>query len=166
MSEGGNQIFAAKDCPYGIEILVEEAGNLKPRRAHLARHNALVQLGRDEIYAVRLINRSPYEAAVGLTIDGLSMFAFSENQTYEYMIVDPGAEPVITGWHITNERADAFKVTEYSRSAAARSFSSPGTSVGTITAIFRAAWPEGDSPPVDEPSSRTADSATGFRATP
>ena len=156
-----SRIFAAEESPYGIEILVEEGSDLKPRSARVVGHQAVVSVDMDEIYAVRLINRSPYDAAVELSIDGLSMFSFSENQHYRYMIVGPKREAVIKGWHRTNQRADAFKVTEYSQSAAAKSLSSEGTSVGTITAIFRAAWKPGGSPPPDEPA-RGANAATGF----
>ena len=160
-AEEPSQIFAAKDSPYGIEILVEEGSNLKPRPARVVAHQAVVEVDMDEIYAVRLINRSAYEAAVELSIDGLSMFTFSENQQYRYMIVAPKAEAIIKGWHRTNQRADAFKVTEYSESAAAKTLSSKGASVGTITAIFRAAWEPGGSPPPDEPA-RGANAGTGF----
>lgn len=156
-----SRIFAAEDSPYGIEILVEQGSKLKPRPARVVANQAVVSVDMDEIYAVRLINRSSYDAAIELSVDGLNMFTFSENQRYRYMIVASKREAIIRGWHRTNQRADAFKVTEYSQSAAAETLSSKGASVGTITAIFRAAWEPGDSPPPDEPA-RGPDAATGF----
>ena len=40
-----------------------------------------------ERYAIRLINDAPFEVAATLTIDGLSLFAFSGNPEYSYVIV-------------------------------------------------------------------------------
>ena len=46
--------------------------------ARLVEGLPFVEISRDEIYEIRLINNSPLEAAVQITIDGLSTFAFSE----------------------------------------------------------------------------------------
>jgi hypothetical protein len=77
------------------------------------------------------------------------MFAFSENQKYEVVIVPKGTQGIIPGWHITNERTDAFQVSEYAKSAVAKLLPS-SSSIGTISASFKAAWPKDSSPPSDE----------------
>ena len=51
-----------------------------------------------------MINDSDTDAAVTLTIDGLNMFAFSENLDYRYVIVRRRVKVVIRGWHVTNQR--------------------------------------------------------------
>ena len=124
---------------------------------------AFVKIGRGEIYAVKLINDSPFDAAVVLTIDGLNVFAFSENKNFFCWIVPKGGTMTIPGWHRTNAKADSFLVTEYAKSAVAEALPS-SASVGTITASFSAAWPKGANPPEDEASSKKgsrAGDATG-----
>ena len=64
------------------------ASDFRPRAASKDEDGfAFLKINRDEIYAVKLINDSPHDAAVTLTIDGLSVFAFSENSNYTYWIV-------------------------------------------------------------------------------
>lgn len=132
---------------------------------------------RNEVYQVRLINDSEQEVAVQLSIDGLSMFAFSElrhkagpkksEPLYTVVIVPAKAigkpgEAIIPGWHRTNEQTDSFQVTAYAQSAAA-TLRHPAN-IGTITATFQMAWREDHAAPSDEPGKRrggTGD-ATGF----
>jgi hypothetical protein len=104
---------------------------------------------------------------VQLTIDGLSLFTFSELRHAEgprkgrplySRVICPRGSCVIRGWHITNEKSDAFLVTRYAQSAAAE-LKNAG-SVGTITATFAAAWPKGKRP-ADEVLDRSPDLATG-----
>jgi hypothetical protein len=110
---------------------------------------AFVKIARGEVYAIKVINKADHDVAVTVAIDGLSLFAFSENQSYEVLIVPKGKEGIIPGWHISNQRSDAFQVAEYAKSAVAKLLST-STSVGTISVSFRAAWPLGSPPPADE----------------
>ena len=161
--------------PYAIEILVGG----RSRAAALKDGLAFVSIRRGELYSVRLINDSSLEAAVQLRIDGLSMFAFSDlKQTaklpdgkqnprlgeplYSTVIVPAKSSAVIPGWHRTNDKTDSFKVTAYADSAAATL--NHTANIGTITATFQAAWPEGQLAPADEPGKRKggAGDATGF----
>src|SRR5262249_4761437 len=104
---------------------------------------------RGEVYAVKVTNRADHDAAATLAIDGLTMFAFSEHKSYEVVIVPKGRQGIIPGWHITNERSDAFQVSEYAKSAVANWL--PTSSwMGTISVGFKAAWPKDAEPPADE----------------
>jgi hypothetical protein len=116
---------------------------------------AFLKIRREETYAIALINDSPHDAAVTLTIDGLSVFAFSENTNYTHFIVPGGTTLVVPGWHRSNKVSDSFKVTEYARSAAAENMPN-STSLGTITACFAAAWAKDRPPPVDEAAPKGA----------
>ncbi len=160
----GTRISAGPGSPYAIEVLVKSGGDYRPRAASKDSDEFMVlKIQRDEIYAVKLINDSPYDAAVTLTIDGLSCFAFSETPSYTHWIVPSKRTLVVPGWHRTNRVSNSFKVTEYAKSAVAQTLPS-STSVGTITAGFAAAWEPGKSPPPDEtghkPGERSGD-ATG-----
>jgi hypothetical protein len=143
------RISAGKDSPYGVEILVKSNDQYQAKPVADCDGLAFVGIAREEIYAVNLINDSDEDAAVTLTIDGLSMFAFSEFTDYSYIIVPKKSQGLIKGWHITNEKSDSFLVTEYSKSAAAELLSS-SADLGTITATFAAAWPKEKKPPADE----------------
>src|SRR3954447_22090607 len=114
-----------------------------------------------ERYAVKLINDAPFEVAATLTIDGLSLFAFSRNPEYSYVIVPARSSGVIKGWHRTNEEAEEFVVTEYPRSAAASRLLASSTELGVITACFAAAWPAKGNPPPDEGMEGRSVRATG-----
>lgn len=171
----GSRIAAAKDSPFAVEILV----NGRARKAEKKDGLAFVPLERGDSYAVRLINDSPHDAAVRLSIDGLSMFAFSElrqpdtlpggkpnprrgEPLFNVVIVPKHSKVEILGWHRNNKDTDRFLVTEYAKSAAATIYHKAG--VGTITATFAAAWdPNRQNPPPDEPPFARGDpNATGF----
>ena len=159
----GTRICARPGSPYAIEVLVEENGRFRPRAATSDDGMAFVKIRRGETYAIKLINDSPFDAAVILTIDGLNVFAFSANKNYSLWVVPKKQTLTVPGWHRTNAKADSFLVTEYAKSAVAEALPS-SASVGTITASFAAAWPQGSNPPEDEAPSRKggrAGDATG-----
>jgi hypothetical protein len=159
------KIAAAAASPYGVEILVDG----QPRDARDDEGLPFVNLDRAEAYAIRLINNSDKEAAVRLSIDGLSLFAFSEHRKqagpqkgeplYSVLLIPAGKSLTIKGWHLTNESADPFKVTGYGKGPLA--LPKQTAKVGTITATFAAAWPEDNAPPADEaPAMRGTPHAT------
>jgi hypothetical protein len=183
----GGKVFAGPGSPYGLEILAAPVASgevsqaalvagLQPRSAQLSGRLPFVSLERGEAYAIRLINNSKFDAAVKLSIDGLSVFAFSELRVsqgrdqgeplYSVWIIPPGESRVIPGWHMNNSRVDAFLVTEYAKSAAA--MKSRTTDLGVISAVFSAAWgvdAEGNPinmPPDEPPRTKGAGNATGF----
>lgn len=147
----GTQLSAAEGSPYALEMLVEG----QVRKPVVRGGQAYVELKRGEQYAVRLTNQSDRPGAVTLTIDGLSMFAFSEHKDYSYVILPPKQSAEIKGWHRTNDESDAFEVTSYSKSAASKLLpESP--KLGCITVTFAGCWPKNTRPPEDERSSRLA----------
>lgn len=161
----GTRISATADSPYAIEILAAP----KPRGRYLAREAsvqdglAFVPLSRGEVFGVKIINRSPHDAAVTLTIDGLNLYAFSDlkdpktgQPTFSVVLVEAGKEAFIPGWHRTHEASEEFVITEYARSAASELHSSAPT--GVITATFAAAWPADQPPPADEPANPASNS--------
>jgi hypothetical protein len=163
----GARVAAGPHSPYAVEILVDD----KPRPARDDDGLAFVKIEKTETYAVRLINDSDTEAAVRLTVDGLSLFAFSEHRRqegphkgeplYSVVLIPPHKSLVVKGWHRTNEVSDAFVVTDYPKSAAA--LARLKGNLGTITATFAAAWPEDADPPKDEaPAKRGSPGATGY----
>jgi hypothetical protein len=162
----GSRVSAAADSPYAVEVWAapQPGGKYQPRSAGVQDGLAFVPLRRGEVFGVRLVNKSPLDAAVTLTIDGLNLYAFSDvkdpktgRPRYTVVIVGAGQEVFLPGWHRTNEVSEEFVITEYARSASAELRSTAPT--GTITAAFAAAWPKDKPPPADEPSgnSRSAD---------
>ncbi|CAN5913785.1 hypothetical protein BH23PLA1_BH23PLA1_25370 [soil metagenome] len=142
------KVAATPESAYAVEILIAEGDDYSPRSPENQDGLAFVPIRRDEIYAIRLINDSGQDAAVTLSIDGLNMFAFSENRHYRYVIVPAESQGVIKGWHRTNQVTDAFKVTEFAGSAVAE-LGADDADLGVITVAFSQAWPK-DSPPPRE----------------
>jgi hypothetical protein len=159
------RISAGPKSLFAVEILAgpSRGGDLqlRPQPAEVVRGQAYMNIPTSERYAIRLINDAPFEVAVTLTIDGLSLFAFSDHPEYGYVIVPPRSSGLITGWHRTNEKAEEFVVTEYPRSAAAARSLSPSRELGVITACFAAAWLASGNPPPDEGMEGRSIRATG-----
>jgi hypothetical protein len=158
----GTRISTDADSPYALEILVADSpkGHFSPRHAVIKNGHAFVPIHRGEIYRLRLINHTKYEAAARITIDGISMFAFTKmrnakDKPYSNVIFDKKA--VIKGWFINYKHSDSFLVTEYAKTAAAELKSSAST--GTITVCFSAAWPKNKKRPADEPRKSSSKSA-------
>jgi len=150
--------------PYRVEILVrKEHDYLKmPLEDHGAM--AFVNLRRGDEYVIKLINDSKHDAAVTLTIDGLNVFTFSQYD-YRHFIVPKNGSLLVKGWHRSNECSEAFVITRYSESKAAKELSNPSDEVGTITAQFAAAWTSDEDEPIDEKGKAKSPSgiATGGR---
>lgn len=146
-----SRVAAGPGSPYGVEIRVAAGDGWEPRAVKDEAGMAFVAVRRDETYAVELVNDSDEDAAVTLTIDGLNLFAFSNNRNYNYVIISKKSRGLIKGWHRTNVDSDSFKVTEYAKGAAASIGADP-SSTGTITARFAAAWPKDGPRPSDERS--------------
>jgi hypothetical protein len=130
-------------------LLVKSPGGYEPRTVDLEEGLAFVKINRDEVYGIRIINDSPMDAAVVITIDGVNIFAFSEHKDYKHYIIAAGTRPIIKGWHRNNKISDEFLVGDFSKSAAA-SLLPNGGAIGTITATFAAAWPPNQPAPADE----------------
>jgi len=150
-----SRVSAGEGRPYAVQVLVKEGDQYLPRAPAENNGLAFVKIKRGEIFAVELINDSDQDSAVTLSVDGLNMFAFSKNTDYSYVIVPRRSRGQILGWHITNQRSDAFQVTEYAKSAVAQLLPN-SSAVGTITTTFAAAWPREASPPRDEPETQLA----------
>jgi hypothetical protein len=157
-AKNGTLIQASDHSLYGVEIMVgpdpgaapPDLRNYRPRAASIEEDNlAFVNIARGDVYAVRIINNSKFDAAATVTIDGLNMFAFSANTAYEFVVVPAGCDGVVVGWHRNNEVSDAFQVSEYSKSAAFKQMPN-SSSIGTIHVSFKAAWAKGTPAPEDE----------------
>ncbi|MCA9055329.1 MAG: hypothetical protein KDA75_15920 [Planctomycetaceae bacterium] len=162
----GTTVFASRSSPYGVQVTV----NGKPRIPTVdADGLAFIEIKRGEEYEVILINNSRHRAVGKLQIDGLGSFAFSEvrvesgpdkgDPLYNFWAIRPNDRARITGWHKRDEGKDnfrAFEVTSYADSAAG--LLGHTSDIGTITAIFSAAWEKGTDPPADlkEPPKTTS----------
>jgi hypothetical protein len=160
------RIAAAGDSPYALEVLVGSGDDARPRAASVIKGNAFVSLGNDDVYAVRLINDSEHAAAVTLAIDGLSMFAFSENpQDRNSLVIVPAhGQETIRGWFRTTEESNEFLVAELAKAAVSKKVPPSSASIGTITATVAVAWPQGAAPPPGEEDGvvQKGDSATAL----
>jgi hypothetical protein len=148
----------APGSKYALEILIKTGdGRYAPRPAGAKEGMAFVPIRRDESFAVRVVNDSDSEAAVLLTLDGLNQFTFSEvrgadgKPRYTHFIVGAHKSATVKGWHKNNQLYNEFVITAYDRSASSEAGLQSSANVGTITAVFSAAWPKGGQPPADEP---------------
>jgi len=134
--------------PYQVQVLVKDGDRYEERPLDDHGKAAFVELLRGDQYAVKLVNTTDRDAAVTLTIDGLNAFDFSEYK-YHHFIVPKNSSLLVKGWHRNNKWSDAFLITDYSKSKAAERLSNPDE-IGTITAVFAAAWASNEDRPADE----------------
>jgi hypothetical protein len=144
-----SRVKANADGKYAIEIEVKKDDSFVPATVTVEDGFAYVTLKKSDVFAINLINDSDHDAAVELTLDGLAMFAFSASHGYRYVIVPKHGSLLVKGWHRTNDVSDSFVITDYSKSAVAELLANPDN-IGTITAMFSAAWDAKGKPPVDE----------------
>ncbi|MEL7499882.1 MAG: hypothetical protein AAFN77_19925 [Planctomycetota bacterium] len=161
----GSQLSSSPASPYAIELLVKSGNEYKPRSATLdSKSRPFVEILQNEVYAIRLMNHSKHEAAVKLTIDGVNVFQFSQqNPKPTAWIVPPkqGRQPGVTivrGWDQNANESLEFKVTSFPDSAASQVNLRPSNRVGVITAAFSASWADEKDRPRDEGRTR----GTGF----
>ncbi len=158
--EANTRVFASKDSPFAIEVLVMTNGQFLPRKVEVdADGFSFVSIQPGEKYSIRLVNKSDNDASVVLTIDGINVFQFTEVKGYNHWIVPRGDELQVRGWHRTNQLSNEFEISKYPDTVAAQAISN-GASLGTITATFAAAWPVGQKPPADEVASKGEEEQT------
>ncbi|MCE9533115.1 MAG: hypothetical protein K8T89_18610 [Planctomycetes bacterium] len=171
------RIKTSKESPFELELLTtllesapkDAAGweNIAPIPIGKGANGAEANIQRNDVYAVRVFNNTPHDAAVTLTIDGLDVFTFSEVRTpegrpkYSTFIVPPKSSFIITGWFKTNSKADSFLITEYGKGAISTQPSVGRGKVGVLTVTFALAW-SGQNIPEDEKGARTGGNETGF----
>jgi hypothetical protein len=164
----GTRVMARRNRPFAVEVLVKSGDDYVAKKPEeKVQGRAFVSLDRKDVYAVRLINTSKFDAAVTLNVDGLNVFSFSEvkdetgDPKVTRIIVPTNSQVTIKGWYLTNGKTASFEVTDLPKSAGGALKSS--SAVGTITASFAVAVAKGDKLPSDEPKARAADpSATGL----
>ena len=173
----GTRIATSEKSPFAIELLVtskdkapkEFAGWTKVAARDVAALDAeaFVAIECDEVYAVRVFNKTKHEAAVALSIDGIDVFTFSEvrkpdgRPKLSHFIVAPGTS-IIPGWHKNNKEVLSFLVTEYGQGAVSKVAGASRGKVGVLTVTFALAW-QGDNVPPEEKGSRNAGgNETGF----
>jgi hypothetical protein len=146
----GTESRASASSPFGVEVVVKNGSSPGTRTPTLDSGRPFVDLARGDEYVIRLVNHASFDAAVTLTIDGLSMFAFNQvGKADGQILVAAGTTAEIPGWFCTFEQSEAFLITGYPESAAGQR--NVTTGVGTITVSFRAAWEVGSDPPDGEP---------------
>lgn len=159
----GTRCAASKDSPYQLEVL--SAG--RPFSIQDEEGLGILDIAEGQSYVLRLYNNSPHDAAVKVSIDGLSIFTFSDLQEpdgtprYRFYIIPSGRFIDLKGWHKDNTTVSSFLITKYAKSAAASI--NHDQDLGTITVAFFAAWPKGGQKPADEDlTSKGSGNATGF----
>lgn len=148
---GGHELRSSSSSPYGLRVLV--AG--EPKQLRIENGRVFVELRKDDVFTLKLINDANLSIAGFFTLDGVNSFAFSEVQEqgrpkYTRWIVSPKQSFDLKGWHKTNDVVLQFKVTDFGESAAA--LVGAEGHLGTLSVVVRATWPMNSSPPPGEPA--------------
>ncbi|MFO0819456.1 MAG: caspase family protein [Pirellulales bacterium] len=149
-------VYANEASPYGVQILVKNGTRYEPIPASERAGVCHVSLGLEQVYAIRVHNRSGKPAAIRVLIDGLDMFGFADypagrnaRGTPKYThLVTTGESCDVLGWYANDSELKEFLVKAYS--PAAPPFLRNSTSIGMISVQFHAAWRPDDKLPMDE----------------
>jgi hypothetical protein len=172
----GTLIASNPNSPYRVEILVRSLNDYRnnvpakprPAKADLKDKEgfAFVPIESDELYEVRIHNRSGKKVAVALSIDGLDVFHFSKERheadpacpAYTHHIIDEQFD--IPGWFKSVEGKEnyvSFLVTAYGKGAVSEAAGLPPRGrVGVIHLQFS------DCTPLPEGRPKGASNETGF----
>lgn len=150
----GVELHASKKSPFGLQVIVDG----EPRTITLIKGQPHVDLEEGDTFHLKLVSKATYGISAVFTLDGVNSFALSEvrefgRPKYSQWLFQPGEELELKGWHINNSKVREFKVTDFSRSAAAK-IGSEGA-LGTINVVVRASWFKGQRPPPGERDSST-----------
>jgi hypothetical protein len=140
------------DSPYALEVQVKKNGKFVPRESEDRGGKTFVPLDRDEEFGLLLVNDSDFDAAAAVFLDGLSMFAFSENKEYQNVIIPPKSQYLVEGWHLSNKKSAGFVVRDFPDNDPKLKLRDRGK-LGVITVCFAAAWEK--DPPPDEAKTRS-----------
>src|SRR5439155_24915011 len=111
----GSKVSTKAGSPYAVEVLVKRSERYEPQTPHEDKGFAFVELAKNDVYGLRLHNDSPHEAAVKVTVDGLSMFRFANQkakngEAYQYVIIPPRSSVDVKGWFIDLQHTDEFRI--------------------------------------------------------
>ena len=153
-------------APYAVEMLVAPAsGQQAPRHAAFRPRELEVRDGMPflkvqpgEAVAVRIINEADHDVASTVTLDGLSMFAFSDDKanTNENVIIKQRTSGDVLGWFRNLKTSSAFLVADLPKDHPTSQLLKSPAKIGSITVTFAAAWAENVRPPADEDGTRQA----------
>lgn len=136
----GTRVSARPRSAFAVEMLVKDGDDFAARAPESVGGRAFLRLKRDDVYHVRLINTSKTDAAVTLDIDGINLFAFSDEKDatgdpkYSFVIVRANSAATIKGWYKTSRETEEFVVKDLADSAGGVLKSS--TTAGRIRAAF------------------------------
>lgn len=166
--EHPSQVSSSPQSPYAIELYVKplhDKGDARPRVARLDKGRAWVDIRPNELYEIKLHNRSKLKTAVTLTVDGINVFHFSKDRkpdgrpAYSHYVLEPHSSTVIVGWHhrvAGDTNFLSFLVTAYGQGAASQAGLPSRGEVGVIHASFAHCFDKVEGTP------KSADAETGF----
>lgn len=124
----GPQVRAKAESKFSVALAVKPRDSAEPAAPRPAVDEggmAFVEIQPCETYEILVKNDSDDEAAVEITVDGLSVFVFSEVRDaagafplYRNYIVAPHSTATIVGWHLRDKGPDnyaSFLVSEYGK---------------------------------------------------
>jgi hypothetical protein len=119
----GARVTAGPKSAFAVELLVKDGDDFVAKAPESVGGRAFLRLKRDDVYRLRLINASRTDAAVTLDIDGINVFAFSDEKDalgdpkYSFLILKANVTTVINGWYKTKDQTLEFVVKDLADSA-------------------------------------------------
>lgn len=147
-----SQIKASGDSQFSMEMLVRRKGKASFSPLAVQTEDGIpfidgLQAG--DVYQIRVLNGAQHDVGVKLSIDGINVFALSQQPEYRELgvwLVRAGQSGTIKGWYLNPDRQREFLITSEDKVLELP----PSGTIGTITAQFFHAWGETDTVPAIE----------------
>ncbi len=138
-------VSPSRDSFYSVKLLVKKRGKFVEKDAYEHKGKPFVDFDFGDVMGIRIYNNSDEIVVVDASIDGISVFEFSEIHAFrelQLFSISPGGHLDIVGWHKTNREVYEFLVSDVENSQAAK-LKRDRNNVGVVSVLFYPAW---DSP--------------------
>jgi hypothetical protein len=149
----GTRLRSSPTSAYEVEIYAKPlygGRSIHPCRLRWERDVAYVDLNKDDVYEIRLYNRSNAQVAAAVCVDGLDVFHFADKEYYDghgkclftHFVLSPkGGTIEVPGWFQRlkepgNANYLSFLVTEYGKGAVSQAGITARGQVGAIHIQF------------------------------
>ncbi|WP_339612742.1 hypothetical protein [uncultured Rubinisphaera sp.] len=135
---------------FSVELLVKnEYGEFVEKKSYLHKGKPFVDYNFGDVIGIRVNNKSAHDVVVDVSIDGISVFEYSEIPGYKinklFLVNKPnyqtgkGGSLLVKGWHKTDQEVYEFLVTDVENSEAVK-LKRPRNNIGLVTVLFYPAW--------------------------
>ncbi len=134
-----------KNSKYSVKLLQKRGNRFVEKTAYLHKGKPFVDYDFGDVVGIRVYNHSDEMVVIDVTIDGLSVFEFSDRDP-RLFAVRPGEHIDIEGWYRTNNKVNEFLIADV-QSGDAQRRQRDLRDIGVVSVLFYPAWEQKEKEP-------------------